>query len=194
MPLGKDCSGLLYLTRSRSVSGGHINPAVTMAFVLLRKISPVKGAAYVFAQLSGAILGSAILRGSSELFTLSEAGDKIFAGGAFTIEQTVNKLAGTIGQGLLVEAMFTFLLVFVVLHTAVRKGSAAEGGFAPIAIGFAVFLAHIVAIPLTGTGINPARSFGPAVVSGYFTDLWVYFLGPAIGSTFAVGAYALLGM
>lgn len=159
------------------VSGGHINPAVTLAFAITGEIHWIRLVGYWVAQFAGGIMGSLLLRGS---FELQEGGSYI--GGGSTIEKTVNALSGTIGQGLLVEMILTYLLVFVVFQTAVKQSGNA---MAPLAIGFAVFCAHIVAIPMTGTGINPARSFGPAVVSGEFTDLWVYFVGPFVGATLA---------
>jgi glycerol uptake facilitator-like aquaporin len=95
----------------------------------------------------------------------------------------------TVGNALVVEIMGTALLVFTVLESAVNSKAITSGtskmSLAPIPIGLAVFVAHIVLIPVTGCSINPTRSFGPAVVSGYFDDHWIWWVGPLLGATVA---------
>jgi glycerol uptake facilitator-like aquaporin len=98
-------------------------------------------------------------------------------------------------QALLGEIVMTFVLMYVVLETAVSKTNN-KGDFAPIAIGFAVYLGHVVLIPIDGCSINPTRSFGPAVVatvqdrgSKHFEDFWVFVLGPVIGALLAVAHF-----
>ena len=149
-----------------SVSGGHINPAVTFACVLNGDLSPLGGAFYVLSQLLGAVVGSALVMGTF--------GD--------VVGNTRNSLGDgvTVGQGFLAETVLTFLLVLVVLSTCKEVYGGA-------AIGLAVFCAHIVAIPITGTGINPARSIGPAFVDGNVTYLWLFVIAPLLGSSIAVG-------
>jgi glycerol uptake facilitator-like aquaporin len=84
------------------------------------------------------------------------------------------------GAGVVVEAILTFVLVFTVFATAIDKRGL--GHVAPIAIGLAVFIDHFVGVPLTGASMNPARSFGPALVSNFWDDQWVYWIGPLIGA------------
>ena len=84
----------------------------------------------------------------------------------------------------MMEVILSFLLVYVICETAINKKGGA-GNCAPIAIGVAVFMAHIVAIPFTSCSINPARSFGPAVVAGKLNDLWMFIVAPIIGGALA---------
>jgi MIP family channel proteins len=162
------------------VSGGHINPMVTIAMVIVGEITYANAALYIISQLVGSIVGAAMLLISTSKSELAMAtngiSDQTNTGGAFVM-----------------EAVLSFLLVFVILQTSVHPSSGA-GNNAPLAIGFAVFLAHIVAIPFTGTSINPARSFGPAVVSGNMDELWLFIVAPIVGGSIAalVGKYILL--
>lgn len=155
-------------------SGGHINPIVTIAMVIWNEINLVEGLLYIVAQLVGAMTGAAILLATA--VTVEES----------PIKRVVNQVNddSNIGGAFLIEAVLSFLLVFVISETAMNKHSGA-GNNAPIAIGFAVFMAHIVGIRYTGTSINPARSFGPAVVSGEFHDLWLFFVAPITGGIVA---------
>jgi MIP family channel proteins len=159
------------------ISGGHINPAVSFALFLLKEIDAKTFAAYFVAHFSGATLGSLILWGS--VASLTYDCDDYDAAMALTVPvctQTTIKSDGSygppfglgvnalsprnkIGSAFLIELVGTYLLLFAVLMTAVHKKSTA-GNAAPIAIGWAVMMAHIVMIPYTGCGINPARSFG----------------------------------
>ncbi len=169
--------GLSITTLAYSIghhSGGHINPIVTIAMAIWGEIELAMAVAYVFAQLIGAILGAALLMATAGveidnplLMAVNQVSDATNTGGAFVM-----------------EIVLSFLLVYVIGETAVNKNSCAAN-IAPIAIGIAVFMAHIVAIPFTGTSINPARSFGPAVVSGEFEDLWIFFVAPIIGGVLA---------
>ena len=162
------------------ISGGHINPMVTIAMLILGEISFVKSAFYILSQLLGSVVGAAMLLLTTNVDELIKAtngiSDKTTVGGAFAM-----------------ESVLSFLLVFVIIQTAIHPSSGA-GNNAPLAIGFAVFLAHIVAIPFTGTSINPARSFGPAIVTGNLDDLWVFIVAPIVGGSFAamVGKCLLL--
>ena len=155
-------------------SGGHINPIVTIAMLIWGEIEMTMCVAYIVAQLLGAILGAAFLMGTAETIAPNP------------LSLTVNRINDNTNEGaaFLMEVVLSFLLVYAIGETAVNKKSGA-GNVAPIAIGIAVFMAHIVAIPFTGTSINPARSFGPAVVSGEFDDLWLFFVGPIVGGVLA---------
>jgi MIP family channel proteins len=169
------------------ISGGHINPAVTFAFVLLGDLSPMVGAFYMMAQCSGAILGAAVLWGMTASNTLMELSD-----GAPPFLLGVNSVHPDlpVGSAFLGEAVGTFLLVWTVMMTAVSHKSIA-GNLAPIAIGWAVLLAHLILVPLTGCGINPARSLGPMLVvimAGAkvgFDGWWIYYTAPFVGSAAA---------
>uniref|UniRef100_A0A7S0L3L3 Aquaporin n=1 Tax=Coccolithus braarudii TaxID=221442 RepID=A0A7S0L3L3_9EUKA len=182
------------------ISGGHLNAAVTLSLTLVGKCHPVRALAYVCAQLLGAITGAGLLKGVT-------SGDK---DGIRALDRTSNLGSNAIFDpqsvtelnALLVEAVGTFALVFVVLNTAIDVSALTTNGngrrrsnkmtLAPIPIGFAVFIAHLVCIPLTGCSINPSRSFGPAVVSGFWSDHWIWWAGPLIGAFFASLVWGVL--
>jgi aquaporin NIP len=157
------------------LSGAHINPAVTIAFTLTRHFSPRDAIAYVAAQLTGATLASLVLLG---VWT-----DKPSHLGA-TVPSVVA------GSALLYEAILTALLMFVIM--AVATDTRAVGSAAAIAIGGVVGLDALFGGPVTGASMNPARSFGPALVSGTWTDFWVYLAGPLIGAVAGGFAYQLV--
>jgi len=156
-------------------SGGQINCCVTLALVLVGKLPPEQGGANFVAQMLGSILGAVLLLGAT-----APGGDLTGGLGSNGL-QTPDV---TYLNAFITEALMTFLLVFVVLETAVNPKSIA-GNNAPIAIGFAVFLAHVVNIPITGCSINPTRSFGPALVSGSWQDHWLWWAGPITGAVVA---------
>jgi len=173
------------------ISGGHINPAVTMAFMLLGKMPYLDGLLYIIVQFFGAIFGAALLWGCSDSSVYIGDDNTPFNLGA----NSVNKNLG-FASGFLVEGIGTFLLVWTVMMTAVHKKSIA-GNIAPIAIGWSVFLAHSVLIPFTGCGINPARSAGPHIVNAMAgtpgpRGWWVFYTAPFIGAGFAALTAALL--
>jgi len=166
-------------------SGGQINCAVTFSLVLGGQVPWYQGAANVAGQLAGSLLGAALL---AALFPCSQD-----ATGATLGTNIVNHAYGA-PRALLGEALGTALLCYVVWETAVSKASTV-GQNACIAIGFAVFLAHLLLLPIDGCSINPTRSFGPAVVAalracehqaeGGLSDLWVMWLGPLAGGALA---------
>jgi MIP family channel proteins len=166
------------------ISGGHINPAVTFAMTITGQVTPIRGAMYVVAQLAGACLGAALLRGllADELI-LAIPG----AGGNSINTDVVTDDLHAVG----LEIIGTFILVWTVFAVAVTpRGN--SGTLAPLFIGLAVLLAHIILVPLTGCGINPARTFGPALVNGRWDDFWVYVVGPLIGAALASLSYTYL--
>uniref|UniRef100_A0A3Q3X1J8 Aquaporin-4 n=1 Tax=Mola mola TaxID=94237 RepID=A0A3Q3X1J8_MOLML len=176
------CFGLSIATMVQCfghISGGHINPAVTAAMVVTGKLSLAKAVFYVVAQCLGAITGSGIL------YLVTPAAVR----GSLGVT-TVN--AGlSVGHGLLVELLITFELVFTVFATCDPKRTDL-GGSAGLAIGFAVAIGHLFAIPYTGASMNPARSFGPAMVTLNFENHWVYWVGPILGGLLAAGLYEYL--
>lgn len=158
---------------SAHVSGGHINPAVTFGALITGKIGLQRGVLYIVAQLVGAVIGSALL--------------------AFVIPDSIQGSLGAHGlnvaagvtpvMGLVAEIILTFALVGVVFMTAMHPRG--PGNVAPLAIGLVVLVDHLVGVPLTGASMNPARSFGPAVVAGVWADHWIYWVGPLIGGALA---------
>jgi aquaporin TIP len=156
------------------LSGGHINPAVTFGAVVTGRIKPAVGVLYVAAQLLGAIVGALLL----DLVIVNELTDAVNLG-AHSLSSNVEGE----GSAVVVEIILTFILVFVVFATAIdAKGL---GNLAPIAIGLAVLIDHFVGVRLTGASMNPARSFGPALVAGEWDDHWVYWVGPLAGGALA---------
>jgi aquaporin Z len=157
------------------VSGAHYNPVVSLGFAI-RRLFPVGWLApYWLAQLGGAIAASGVVR---LLF-----GDAISAG---VSEPHLVSPAGAV----LIEAILTCLLVTVILGTADR--SRIVGPNAALAVGATIALCGLIATPIEGASMNPARSLGPALVVGRLDDLWIYLIGPIAGSTLAVGLTQLL--
>ncbi|KAL6134459.1 hypothetical protein ACLB2K_066690 [Fragaria x ananassa] len=153
-----------------NISGGHVNPAVTFGLALGGQITILTGIFYWIAQLAGAIVACFILK---------------FVTGGLTIPiHTVSAGVGAI-EGVVFEIIITFALVYTVYATAADPKKGAIGTIAPIAIGFIVGANILAAGPFSGGSMNPARSFGPAVASGDFTDNWIYWVGPLIGGGLA---------
>jgi MIP family channel proteins len=158
-----------------AVSGGHFNPAVTLAVWIMGKISPMRSTLYVVAQLIGALAAGLALRA---VFADSWQASKI---GTPALGAGISPMAG-IG----IEAVLTALLVLTVIGTAVDTRAPKIGG---LAIGLAVAADILVGGPLTGAAMNPARWFGPAVASGAYADWYVWWIGPAIGAAAAALIY-----
>jgi len=155
---------------------GHFNPAVTIGFLVTRRIEPLMAGVYILAQIIGAIVGAYLLKYTFP-FTLFE----VTRGGGQAIALQVSG-----GQAFVLEAIATFLLVITVWGTAVDPKAPRVGG---LAIGFVV-AADILAIgPLTGASMNPARSFGPAVASGVFEAQMIFWLAPITGAVLAALLY-----
>ena len=159
------------------ISGGHINPAVTFAAVISGRMKPATGFVYVAAQMVGAVIGALLLK----VVVVSSIEGNL---GAHSLNDAA---LSSDAAGVLVEAILTFVLVFTVFATAMdRRGL---GNAAPIAIGFAILIDHFVGVPLTGASMNPARSFGPALVANEWGDHWVYWVGPLAGGGLAALVY-----
>ncbi|OZJ02204.1 hypothetical protein BZG36_04745 [Bifiguratus adelaidae] len=159
----------------RISGGGVLNPAVLLALLLTGNVTPFRGLLYFIAEMVGSIVGSALL-------------DAVTPGPLLG----VNKVSPEINsaQDTFLEAFSTAMLVIVVLFVAVEKSKSTF--LAPMAVGFAVFLAHLVCTPYDGTSINPARSVGPAVVTGIWTSQhWIFWIGPLIGSLLSTAIYML---
>lgn len=157
------------------LSGAHINPAVTIAFALTRHFPAREAAAYIGAQVAGATIGALTL--------LAVWPDKPASLGAAVPSVGV-------GSALTYEMILTALLMFVIL--AVATDTRAVGAAAAIAIGGTIGLDALFGGPVTGASMNPARSFGPALVTGEWTDFWVYVVGPIAGAALGGLAYQVV--
>ena len=160
------------------VSGGHFNPAVTVAAWVTRRMGSGAAVAYVVTQLAGGALGAFALR----LLIPGDLWEPVSLGTPLVAPILAD------WQAIALEAVLTFLLVWVVFATALDP-EGAFGKIAGLAIGLVITMDILVGGPFTGAAMNPARSFGPAVVSGELTGIWVYFLGPVIGGTVAALLY-----
>jgi MIP family channel proteins len=159
------------------VSGGHFNPAVTLAAIVIRRIKPLDGAIYMLAQLSGAVLGALLTKA-----LLEDEGRATHYGAA-----EVSGLLSGAFPGMIVEGIGTFCLVLVILAAVYSKKSVKD--WAPLAIGTTLGFLVIVGGPLTGGSFNPARWFGPALVGNEFGDVWPYLLGPIVGALLAAAVF-----
>ncbi|KAH7837886.1 hypothetical protein Vadar_019242 [Vaccinium darrowii] len=169
---------LVYCTAG--ISGGHINPAVTFGLFLARKVSLIRAVSYMVAQCLGAICGVGLVKGFQKGYY------DTYGGGANEVQPGYNK-----GTALGAEIIGTFVLVYTVFSATDPKRKARDSHvpvLAPLPIGFAVFMVHLATIPITGTGINPARSFGAAVIfnkSKAWDDQWIFWVGPFVGAAIA---------
>lgn len=154
------------------ISGTHINPAVTLGLLIAGEIKFVAAIGYWIVQFLGGILGAVVL--NAVLPNPSDLGVTILSEGV------------GVGQGLVVEIVLTFFLVNTIFNTAV---SGKAGNFAGLAIGLTLVLAILMGGPLTRASLNPARTLGPAIVSGNYADIWLYFVGPLIGAILAAILY-----
>uniref|UniRef100_A0A8C5LQ19 Aquaporin-2 n=1 Tax=Leptobrachium leishanense TaxID=445787 RepID=A0A8C5LQ19_9ANUR len=160
------------------VSGAHINPAVTVAFLVGSQISILRAFFYIIAQLVGAIAGAGILYG----VTPSDVR------GNLAINSVLN---GTAGQCFAVELILTFQLVLCIFASTDSRRNDNLGSPA-LSIGLSVTLGHLLGIYFTGCSMNPARSLGPAAITGMFTYHWVFWIGPLAGGILASVIYNLV--
>jgi MIP family channel proteins len=156
-------------------SGGHFNPAVTAAFIAIRRIDPIDGLVYILAQLSGGVLGALL----TKAFLLDEGRASDYG------TPKISPLLGSAFQGFLVEGIGAFVLVMTVLAVALNPD---VRRWAAVAVGGALGLGVMVLGPLTGGSFNPARWFGPALVANSFNGfagIWPYIVGPLVGAVLA---------
>jgi MIP family channel proteins len=158
-------------------SGGHFNPAVTLAVLAIRRISSMDALIYMLAQLSGGVLGALLCKG-----LLLDEGRATNYGAA-----QVSGLLGGDFQGAIIEAVGTFCLVLVILAAVFSKKSVKD--WAPLAIGVTLGFIVMVGGPLDGGSFNPARWFGPALVGNEWGGVWPYIVGPIVGALAAVGVF-----
>jgi MIP family channel proteins len=166
-----------------TVSGGHMNPAVTVGVLAAGAMSAGEAAGYIVSQLIGGVVGALLLfavLGGAETGLGTPALAHDLALGATTL--TITPAAGFV-----IEAALAFFLVTVVLGTAV---SGRAGNLAPLAIGMTLTLNIIMGGALTGAPFNPARALGPMVATGNFADAWLYMIAPLVGAIVAAGVHA----
>src|SRR3954470_12033977 len=178
--------GLVLLALAYAIgplSGCNINPAVTLGLLLARRISPREAGGYWIGQVLGAVAAAAVLKA---LVSWGGVKDQTGALGTNSWGKTING-----GGAFVVEVVLTALLVLVVLLVT---GRATAPGFAGLAIGLTLTVIHLVGIPLTGTGVNPARSIGPALFEGgeALKQLWLFVLAPLLGAVLAAGVVTAL--
>jgi aquaporin TIP len=159
------------------ISGGHFNPAITFGFMLTRRMSALLGAAYWVAQLAGGVLAALLLRWIFPAANRDAA--NLGAPSVHTID---------VGAALVVEAVITFFLVWVVfaMTTDPRSTYSAVAG---LGIGFVIVFGMLLAYPLTGGAFNPARAFGPELISNSWSDFWIWYVGPLAGGAIAALLY-----
>lgn len=160
-----------------AVSGGHFNPAVTTAAALLRRIDPIDAIVYVLAQLSGAVLGALAVKG-----LLLDEGRAVDWGAG-----SISPLLGSNFAGMVCEGIGALLIVLGVVAVAMNKRARNEWG--PLTIGLTFGFCIFIFGPLTGGCFNPARWFGPALVSNEWGGVWPYIVGPLLGALIAVLIY-----
>ncbi|MCL2494018.1 MAG: MIP family channel protein [Clostridiales bacterium] len=165
-----------------NISGCHINPAVSFGMLLSKRMSGKDFVGYVIAQIIGAIVAAAILKGLAGLYG---PGDQT---GALGANGYGSGHGVGLGGALIVEIILTFIFVLVVLGVT---ADGTKGAVAGIVIGLTLTFVHIVGIPLTGTSVNPARSIGPALFAGgdALSQLWVFIVAPLAGAAVAALVY-----
>jgi MIP family channel proteins len=169
------------VTTTMPISGGHLNPAVTTGLLVARRISAADAFVYIVAQLAAACLAIVALKA----IVPGSVGNLVSWGTPLMSSRI------TFGQAIALEAIMTFFLMGAVMGTAVAKNAHKVGGFA---IGLTAFFGIMISAPLTGGALNPARAFGPAIMSGTMTGHAAYWIGPMLGAVLAAGlwGYVLL--
>lgn len=163
------------------VSGTHVNPAVTLAMVLTKRQDAREGGFYALAQFAGAIVGGAFLKLFVSSFGVT---DRTGGLGTNSYDNGAINMAGAFVLEVILTAAFVMVILLVTELVAAP-------GFAGIAIGLALTAVHLVGIPLDGTSVNPARSFGPALFAGgdAMSQVWLFIVAPLIGAVVAVGLW-----
>jgi len=188
-------SGLVIAVMASAVghiSGGHFNPAVTLGFLVTRRMSPVLAGIYWVVQFGAAVLAALLLRWAlpSQIADRTHLGAPALGEGVPATQGPVTD-AVTSGQGVIIEAALTFFLVWVIFATAADPRGAFKQ-IAGLAIGLTVTMNILMAGALTGAAMNPARAFGPELVDRQWDDFWVWYVGPFAGAVIAAALYELL--
>ena len=162
------------------ISGGHFNPAVTLGFVVTRRIAPVLAAIYWVTQFAAAAVAALLLRSIFPEGVTDPTGLGV---------PQLNVVG--VGGGFALEVILTFFLVWVVFATAADPRGTFKA-IAGLAIGLTITADILIAGPLTGAAMNPARAFGPQLVEGIWADGWIWYAGPLVGGALGALAYELL--
>ena len=171
-----------------NISGCHINPAVSLAFLIRGEIKLADFCGYVVSQFLGGLAGAGLLYG---IFGLGRVYDRTGGYGS----NGLSGVHGSIGAGLIVECLLTFIFVLTIMGVTSKKFK--HGSFGGLVIGLSLTFVHIFGIGLTGTSVNPARSFGPAVIAAIdgnnapLSDVWVFLVAPLVGAALAAIVYTL---
>lgn len=168
-----------------NISGCHINPAVSLGVLISGGMSVTDFIGYVVSQCIGAIAGSGVLKLIFELGDIKDMTDSYGANGLAGVNDSI-------AAGFIVELLLTFIFVMTILGVTSKKAN--HGSFGGVVIGFTLTLVHIFGIGLTGTSVNPARSFGPALFAGgdALESLWVFIVAPLAGAAIAAFVYKFL--
>src|SRR5213078_1397323 len=163
------------------ISGGHFNPAITLGFFITRRLAPTLAVVYWSVQLLGATAAALLLRWffSDSVRAATNLGAPGLAGGI------------TVWQGVVIELVLTFFLVWVIFATAADPGGAFKS-IAGLAIGFTITLDVLMGGALTGAAMNPARAFGPELIQHEWSNAWVWYAGPFAGGVLAALSYEWL--
>ena len=166
-----------------NISGCHINPAVSLAMLINKKLGVTDFIGYVIAQIIGALAGAGLLKLLVDGFNVVDHTGGLGSNG----DVTGIGIAGMI----VVEIILTFIFIFTIIGVTSDES---KGGVAGIVIGLTLTFVHIVGIPLTGTSVNPARSIGPALLAGgdALTNVWIFILAPLVGAALAAVVYKLV--
>jgi aquaporin TIP len=162
----------VFVSATMTISGGHLNPAVTIGLLATRRIDPVAALAYIVAQLAAAVAAAALVKAllPSAAVRAALLGTPVIAGSV------------SLGQAIGIELVLTFFLMSAVFGTAVSPDSPRVAGFG---IGLVLLFDILVGGPLTGAAMNPARAFGPALVAGQWLGHVAYWVGPILGALLA---------
>jgi len=157
------------------IGAGHVTPAISLAYLFTSAITPLRWILYLAAQLVGAMVAVGFVKTLSEdHFESAQGGRQITQPGYST------------GSSLGIETLTTFILVLAALSFSDRRRSRGSAEFGPLALGFVVLCVHLIALPINGASMNPARSFATSALYHNWQDQWTYWLGPALGSVIAV--------
>jgi glycerol uptake facilitator-like aquaporin len=161
-----------------AISGGHITPAITLAYTVTAEVTPLRFLVYVAFQLIGAMIGNGFIK------TVSEWNfDGVQAG------RNLNQAGENDSNSLGVEVLTTFILIVVVLSLSDSKRTQQDRWFGHLQLGFVFWVVHLISLPINGTGMDPCRSFATAALSGYWAGQWPLWVGPGLGSLAGVVIY-----
>lgn len=166
-----------------NVSGCHINPAVSLGMLIAGRMSVTDFIGYIIAQFLGGIAGAAVLMGI--------LGGTEYGLGTNGFGEEASAMAASMTQAFAIEIVLTFVFVFVILGVTSKAQNSSISG---LVIGLTLTLVHILGVPFTGTSVNPARSFGPALFMGgeALSQVWVFIAAPLIGAAIAAVVFKLL--